>query len=60
MLHVAQLWRYPVKSMAGERLERATLTANGIEGDRLVHVRGARGVLTSAPHTTGAAMEIAS
>ena len=47
MLHVAQLWRYPVKSMAGERLERATLTANGIDGDRLVHVRGPRGVLTS-------------
>lgn len=47
MLHVAELWRYPVKSMAGERLERASLSANGVEGDRLVHVRGPRGVLTS-------------
>ena len=47
MLHVAELWRYPVKSMAGERLERAALTANGVDGDRLVHVRGPRGVLTS-------------
>ena len=47
MLHVAELWRYPVKSMAGERLERAVMTANGVEGDRLVHVRGPRGVLTS-------------
>lgn len=47
MLHVAELWRYPVKSMAGERLQTAALTANGIDGDRLVHVRGPRGVLTS-------------
>ena len=47
MLSVAELWRYPVKSMAGERLERAGLTANGVDGDRLVHVRGPRGVLTS-------------
>ena len=47
MLHVAELWRYPVKSMAGERLERAVMTADGVEGDRLVHVRGPRGVLTS-------------
>jgi hypothetical protein len=31
---VAQLWRYPVKSMAGERLEAATLTRRGIPGDR--------------------------
>ena len=47
MLHEAELWRYPVKSMAGERLERAVMTADGVEGDRLVHVRGPRGVLTS-------------
>jgi hypothetical protein len=45
---IAQLWRYPVKSMAGERLERATLRADGIDGDRVVHVEDARGrVLTS-------------
>jgi uncharacterized protein YcbX len=31
---VAQLWRYPVKSMAGERLDRASITARGIPGDR--------------------------
>lgn len=46
-MRVAELWRYPVKSMAGERLQRAELTANGVTGDRLVHVRGPRGVLTS-------------
>ncbi len=31
---VAQLWRYPVKSMGGERLDSATLTWRGIPGDR--------------------------
>jgi len=37
-VHVAELWRYPVKSLGGERLEQATLLADGIEGDRLVQV----------------------
>jgi len=32
--HVAEVWRYPVKSMQGERLERATLGPGGIDGDR--------------------------
>jgi len=31
---VSQLWRYPVKSMGGERLEAAALTWRGIPGDR--------------------------
>lgn len=31
---VIELWRYPVKSMLGERLERAWLAENGVEGDR--------------------------
>lgn len=35
---VVELWRYPVKSMAGEKLERAELGAGGIEGDRVVQV----------------------
>lgn len=45
-MHVAALWRYPVKSLAGEDLTRADLTVDGVAGDRLVHVRGARGPLT--------------
>jgi|GEM_PF-3822009 len=45
--HVQQLWRYPVKSMAGESLERAEVLADGIVGDRLVVVHGPDGVLTS-------------
>jgi len=31
---VAELWRFPVKSMGGERLDQAELTARGIVGDR--------------------------
>jgi MOSC domain-containing protein len=33
-MHVAELWRYPVKSLQGERLEQAEVWPQGIEGDR--------------------------
>ena len=46
-MRVEQLWRFPVKSMRGERLTSATLTAGWIAGDRLVHVRNHRGVVTA-------------
>lgn len=49
-LHVAGLWRYPVKSLAGETIASATLTANGIPGDRDVVVCGPEGVRTSRRH----------
>ena len=45
-MYVKELWRYPVKSMRGERLESAEITSDGVAGDRLLHVRGSRGVLT--------------
>jgi uncharacterized protein YcbX len=45
-LHVGELWRYPIKSLRGEQLPAATITSDGIEGDRLVHVRGPKGLLT--------------
>jgi uncharacterized protein YcbX len=47
-MRVAELWRYPVKSMAGERLDQATLTPDGIAGDRVVHVADARGRTVTA------------
>ncbi len=47
---VAELWRYPVKTLAGERLDQAVLTTDGVFGDRLVHVRGPEGVRTSRRH----------
>ena len=47
-MQVINLWRYPVKTMAGESLQRAALGPLGIEGDRIVHVENARGqVVTS-------------
>jgi uncharacterized protein YcbX len=45
--YIAELWRYPVKSLAGERLSVATLEPDGIFGDRIVRVRGPEGVRTS-------------
>lgn len=45
-MHVEALWRYPVKSLGGESLASADVTADGVRGDRVVHVRGARGPLT--------------
>ena len=49
-LQVASLWRYPVKSLAGEPLTAAHLSEDGIPGDRIVHVRGPEGVRTSRRH----------
>ena len=47
-MHVAELWRYPVKSMAAESLTRAEIRADGIVGDRVVQVRGAHGRVVTA------------
>jgi hypothetical protein len=45
-MHVAELWRYPVKSLYGETLRETVLTEDGVPGDRLVHVRWRGNVLT--------------
>ena len=42
-MYVAELWRYPVKSLKGERLDAVEVRADGVAGDRLVHVRSASG-----------------
>lgn len=49
-LYVAGLWRYPVKTLAGERLPMTTLTADGLPFDRIVQVHGPEGVRTSRRH----------
>ena len=48
--YVAGLWRYPVKTLAGERLSTAVLSDDGVQGDRLVQVHGPEGVRTSRRH----------
>jgi len=52
-MHVAELWRYPVKSLAGERLERAEIRRDGFVGDRLVQVYDARGHVVTARKRPG-------
>jgi uncharacterized protein len=49
-MFVKEIWRYPVKSMAGERILEADVGKLGIAGDRtvLVHVGGR--VVTSRTH----------
>jgi uncharacterized protein YcbX len=40
---VQELWRYPVKSLAGEQVEEALLTVEGFVGDRIVRAVSASG-----------------
>jgi uncharacterized protein YcbX len=43
-MHVFEIWRYPVKSLKGERLNKAEITKLGIPNDRKVAViRGLNG-----------------
>src|ERR1041385_5611199 len=47
-MRVKEIWRYPVKSMAGESLRSAEFTKSGIVGDRTIQVRNRGGqVMTS-------------
>jgi uncharacterized protein YcbX len=47
-MYLSAIWRYPVKSLAGERLDRATLGPLGLHGDRVVQVYDGRGRLVTA------------
>lgn len=51
MGQVAALWRYPVKSLVGERLSGAHVDARGLDGDRLWSVRDPDGKLGSGKST---------
>ena len=48
-LRIAELWRYPVKSLLGERLRSLSLVADGVDGDRLWGIldRGDGRILTA-------------
>jgi uncharacterized protein YcbX len=47
-MYVAEIWRYPVKSMAGERLDQVEVGALGLAGDRVVHVEDRHGHVVTA------------
>jgi uncharacterized protein YcbX len=47
-MRIEEIWRYPVKSMAGEMLETAELTEAGVMGDRVLQVRNAKGRIITA------------
>ena len=49
-VYVAELWRYPVKSMAGERLTRADVAIDGIAGDRTALVVRDQRIITARTH----------
>ncbi len=48
-MFVKEIWRYPVKSMAGEQIQEARIGPLGIPGDRTVLVRRNGRVVTSQP-----------
>src|SRR4029453_2119052 len=45
---VAEIWRYPVKSMGGERLARSAIATRGLHADRMWAVRDVE-LATSPP-----------
>jgi uncharacterized protein YcbX len=47
-MHVAELWRYPVKSLGGEALQAVDVGPDGLAGDRLVQVHDRRGRIVNA------------
>lgn len=56
---VGEMWRYPVKSMQGERVEESAVTHRGLTGDRayaLVDVETGRLVSAKRPRPWGALM----
>jgi len=51
-MHVAELWRYPVKSLRGEMVDSAQVLPTGIRGDREIVVLSSarKRVITSRTH----------
>lgn len=50
-MYLKEIWRYPIKSMAGESLQSVRVTKLGLEGDRISQVRNRQGrVITSRTH----------
>jgi uncharacterized protein len=58
---IVELWRYPVKSMQGERLDRVTLDASGLAADRRFGVVTPEGYVLSGksePRILGASASV--
>jgi hypothetical protein len=53
IMHVAALWRYPVKSMAGESLRQVHISPSGLAGDRIVQVYRSNGRVATARTSPG-------
>jgi uncharacterized protein YcbX len=50
-MFIKELWRYPIKSMAGERMRETRVTLTGIPADRTILVADAKGsIITSRTH----------
>ena len=47
-MYLKEIWRYPVKSMAGERIEQSEVGPLGIAGDRQILVLGSNGRVLTA------------
>jgi uncharacterized protein YcbX len=47
-MRIGEIWRYPVKSLAGEPLATVGLTSEGIPGDRVVQVYDVEGQVVTA------------
>ena len=47
-MRLAEIWRYPVKSMGGEMLTETAIGEEGVPGDRLVRVEDGRGRLVTS------------
>jgi uncharacterized protein YcbX len=45
-VNVAELWRYPVKGLRGERLDQLEVADHGVPGDRGLAVVDERGIVT--------------
>lgn len=50
-LQVVRVWRYPVKSMLGQRADHVDVSATGVAGDRRYAIRDASGRLGSGKNT---------
>lgn len=47
-MHISEIWRYPVKSLRGEKIAQADITVNGIPGDREIAVIGPEGRIVTS------------